>query len=438
MNTSSGENAFTILETIHRSGHFCVYKAKNYTKGTLVNIKTPEQRWKSDYSLCRQLRAEAETGLSLKHPSIRETLGLFEEDNTLYLVCEYLDGNPLENIIHFSSEKLDKETILNWILQILDALQYAHDQDILHLNVNTSSIIITTDNKVKLFGFGKDPDVWKTADADKTELHPVLFIAPEVFLGEKTGKHSDVYSVGILAYLLLCGQLPWSLDHRLTPSQQKNQTLQRPLINPDLLGKHIPHWLFSILNKALMLDPVKRFQSATAMAEAISSQSSLPYESCLSRSIGQGIPQNVKPEGKPGTREQIEISEPNQQLREQTSKPSGKDGLIKDVPLESRSETQSLTNQDESTRDESQAGSGKESPKHKVSARTSEHMGPEIQIQGPKRGEGGDISHMQRIFTIFAIITLLILAYIIVKYVVIKEEPAFAETDSLHACSAVS
>ncbi|MGC9361532.1 MAG: protein kinase domain-containing protein, partial [Candidatus Syntrophosphaera sp.] len=439
MDNFRGDNAFTILETINRSSHFCVYKAKNHARGTIVTIKTIEQRWRGEHSLIRQLKDEARTGQKLAHPNIRATLGLFEEDGTPYLVSEYLDGDPLENIINSPRAKIDQDTYLKWVLQLLDALGHAHSLGILHLNVNTATMIITADSDLKLFGFGKDPNIWKTAEPDESALHPVLFMAPEVFLEEGAGEYSDVYSVGVLGYLLLCGQLPWNFDRKLAPSQQKKQTLQRPVINPDLLGREIPRWLFTVLNKALMLDPEKRFKSFSAMADAISRQQVLPFESCLSRSTA-GVPaQEKKTEPPKELPAADEPPEPVQQTAEEPSEPieepieekpesAGKDALPPEIPPDDSAPLQEPVVKGH--QDEGPQVAPYEEPEEKLPK--TGRWGPEVKISGSKDGEGGDISNTQRVFRIFAVISLMILAYIIVKYVIIEEkEPAFSDADSL-------
>ena len=81
-----GENAYTILETLHQSRRFKVYKAKNYFSGNLVCIKTNTQRWHKDSLLVQQMRGEVETGLKLQHPHIRKTIGIFKDDAAVFMV----------------------------------------------------------------------------------------------------------------------------------------------------------------------------------------------------------------------------------------------------------------------------------------------------------------------------------------------------------------
>jgi formylglycine-generating enzyme required for sulfatase activity len=285
MNNTTNSIAYTIVQKLHQSRKYCVYKAKDNTTGKFVVLKVNERQWRNDPSCLQALREEGETGLRLNYPYIRKTIGLFEDDGALFLVSEYVEGETLDEIIAQTHFKISSELARKWTLQILEALIYAQQSGILHLNLNPANIIITSSQDIKIFGFGKDPQSWKYANPEDNKYHPVLFIAPEVFLGHKPFDfRADLYSVGVISYLLFCGQLPWYLDHRLSPSAQKNKTLDQIVINPHILGKLIPEWLFKILNKALMIEPSLRFNNAEEMHSAIISERDIPYVPCTIKS----------------------------------------------------------------------------------------------------------------------------------------------------------
>lgn len=300
MNDLPQEQTFTILDTLHKSRNFSTYKAKNYFSRKIVAMKTTQQRWTSDTSLNRALKREAEAGFLLKHPNIRETTGLFEDDGAVFVINEFIDGRNLNSILTGVGGETGFGTALKWVMQLLEAVSYAHSQRIFHLNLCPDNILIDFEQNLILIGFGKSPDSWKNHDAVAGEYHPLLFLAPEVFLGEAADHRSDIYSVGAVAYLMLCGELPWHLDRRDEPLLQKQQTLQRPVIDPDLMGKRVPRWLFTILNQCLMLDADLRFQSVGDLILAINEQRELPYRSCLERrgTIASSPP--AKPAAPPG------------------------------------------------------------------------------------------------------------------------------------------
>ncbi len=406
MNGNPGENAYTIIETLQKSRQFCVYKARNYFSGKIVTIKTNEQRYRSDADQVRQLRDEAETGLRLKHPHIRETIGVFEDGGTVYMVSEFLEGDLLNDILCIPQVDISFSQAIKWTLQLLDALAYAHKHQILHLNLNPSNIVITPDYDLKLFGFGKSPHSWKNADADKQGFHPVLFAPPEVFREENPDERSDLYSVGVLAYLLLQGKLPWKMDRWESPSGQKQQTLSQYALKPDQL---IPDWLFNILNKALMPDPSQRFASAIEMREAIANQRDIPYES------GTVLPQveSVLPIGaKLGDNQFSPYSLPDSASKPQQT-PDLQDSGARKPSLMDTQPGEAIP-----------SGQRPTDPGVRSSQPTVETPGINIPIKS--KAVSPEVKKMQKTFKILAIISLLILVYILFKYVIIKDKPIFS------------
>jgi serine/threonine protein kinase/formylglycine-generating enzyme required for sulfatase activity len=396
MNGNSGENAYTIIETLHKSRQFCVYKARNYFSGRIVTIKTNEQRFRSDADQVAQLRGEAETGLRLKHPNIRETIGLFEDGGTVYMVNEFLEGDPLNGILRIPHVDISYSQAIKWTLQLLTALEHAHKHLILHLNLNPTNIIITPDYDLKVLGFGKSPHAWKIADPEQHAHHPVLFTPPEVFLEENPDERSDLWSAAVIAWLLLRGRLPWELDRRESPSAQKQITFGQYPLNPDLPGKHIPAWLFSVLNKALQIDPARRFASAAEMREALVTQQEFTLENDGAGSVSE------PPKAQPA------LSADNQ------FSPLGVPTV---EPKPSLADTQPGI------------------PSRGVNTLPGKRPG-DTTVDGPvqkipiKRKETSpELKKLQKTFRVLGVISACILVYIILKYHVIKDGAIFGQAD---------
>ena len=287
MNGKSGENAYTILETLHKSRRYSVYKAKNYFTGQLVTIKTNSQRWLNDPLLLQQMKIEADTGTKLQHPSIRKTLGFFTDGPAVFIVSEYVEGVSLGNLLNTAKLDISFEHAQKWTLQLLDALDHAHALEIRHLNLNPDHVLISTRSELFLFGFGKNASEWKYAESDQGRLHPVLFTAPELFKGLSADQRADLYSLGVLAFILFYGQQPWAPDKHETPTLYKQRTFQPPVIDPELPRGRLPHYLYTILNKCLMIDPELRFGSAAEVREALLAQTEIPFQSCLTRYLAE-------------------------------------------------------------------------------------------------------------------------------------------------------
>jgi serine/threonine protein kinase len=376
MNDTTNGIAYTIVQTLHRSRKYWVYKARDNNTGKFVILKANDIQWRNDPTCIQALREESEAGLKLNHPYIRKTIGLFEDDGAYYLVSEFIEGETLDAILAQNHFKISYELAHKWTLQLLEAINYAHQCGILHLNLNPANIFINNSQDIKISGFGKDPQSWKYANPEESKYHPILFTAPEVFLERKPYDfRADIYSIGAIAYLLFCGQLPWSLDPPLSPSAQKSKTLEQIVINPNLLGKLIPERLFKILNKALMIDPQLRFNNAEEMHSAIISELDIPY-----------IPSTTKAEA----------------ISTQTT-------LTKETILPSQSESsyskkQHLSESDLSEKEKNVKSSSKKDNQEQQIVITTDHS----------------LTKMQKTLKIIGIISAGILIYIIVKYVIIK------------------
>ena len=389
MNGNTGENAYTIIETLHKSGRYCVYKARNYFSGRTVTIKTNEQRFRGDEARVRQLRDETETGLRLKHPNIRATIGLFEDGGTVYGVSEYIEGDTLGEILGIPHLSISYDQAVKLTLQLLDALDHAHRHQILHLNLNPSCVIITPEHDLKLFGFGKSPHAWKQASPEKHELHPVIFTSPEVFGGGNPDCRSDLWSAAVVAYLLFTGRLPWDLDKGLAPSEMKQSSLDQPPDKAAWTGKNLPDWLFNIIRKALLPDPASRFATADEMREAILDQQEVAPEAFSAPLAAQ-----------PAT------LEGPLQGDNQFSPPG-----VPQIPLRQGAKEDQLP-----------AGSV---PGPEIPSPATGETAPETEIAIKSEPPSPELRQLQKTFRTVVIISLLILLYIILKYYVINGRPIF-------------
>ncbi|HNT52267.1 MAG TPA: SUMF1/EgtB/PvdO family nonheme iron enzyme, partial [Candidatus Syntrophosphaera sp.] len=456
--------AYTILETLHKSHRYSIYKAKNYFSGQLVTIKTNVQRLRPDQILVQQMQSEAETGLRLQHPNIRRTLSIFSDDTAIFIVSEFVEGVSLSSLLNTPKLDISQEHAHLWSQQLLDALKHAHALQITHYNLNPSHILITPAADAMLFGFGKSPSEWKYAEADEGPQHPVLFAAPELFLGQPVDARVDIYSWGVLAYLMFCRQLPWSVDRHDSPTFQKQKTFQRPIIDPELLGTRLPRYLFTILNKCLMLDPAKRFADVHQLQEALDSQLELPYESCLVPAAEPVPPTLFRDEIPPDLPAEPVIEElPSQEPEPQSA----------ETPLEREFETPppalepmpesgmdellqpDIFNLEPEPRPEPKPGPQPQpTPQPRISTppptRFSKTAEPVVapagtpppvrrHVTSPKiKTPDKEVDSLRRLFRILKFASLAIVVYILFKYVIIRHEPKFSkltETEELQSAA---
>jgi serine/threonine protein kinase len=100
-------------------------------------------------------------------------------------------------------------------------------------------------------------------------VHPIMYVAPEMYQSRLSNPRADVYSWGVVVYQMLCGSLPWRIDRFLSPEGQKQQSMSRSIIMPEILGKEVPDWMFTLLLSCLKGDPRER-PSLSELAKLLS------------------------------------------------------------------------------------------------------------------------------------------------------------------------
>jgi len=209
---------------------------------------------------------EAEAAGRLSHPSIVTVYDVGEEPDLAFIAMDYAQGKPLSQYCKAGS-LLPLDRVHDIILKVADALEYAHQQNIVHRDIKPGNIIYNPSNGgVKVTDFG----IAKIVDDSKTKTGSVmgspLYMSPEQLMGKKVSGSSDVYSLGATFYQLLTGSPPFDGDSLATLTykiiNQKHSTIKS-------LRADIPASTTRIINKALQKDPEKRFSSAGSMAQTI-------------------------------------------------------------------------------------------------------------------------------------------------------------------------
>ncbi len=209
---------------------------------------------------------EAEAAGRLSHPSIVTVYDVGEEPDLAFIAMDYAEGKPLSAFTK-SSSLLSIEKVHAVILKVAEALEYAHQQNIVHRDIKPGNIIYNPGNgEVKVTDFG----IAKIVDDSKTKTGSVmgspLFMSPEQLMGKKVFGSTDVYSLGVTFYQLLSGNTPFDGDSIATLTYQIINAKPKSI---KLFRSDIPASTARIINKSLQKDPEKRFASAGAMALAL-------------------------------------------------------------------------------------------------------------------------------------------------------------------------
>ena len=149
---------------------------------------------------------------ALNHPNIATIYAIEEQDDEMFIVMEYIDGQELKSLI--DNNQLSIDNVLNYAAQIASGLQAAHEKDVTHRDIKSANIMITDKGQVKIMDFGL-AKVRGGAQMTKvgTRLGTAAYMSPEQARGENTDHRSDIWSFGVVLYEMLTGQLPFPGDY---------------------------------------------------------------------------------------------------------------------------------------------------------------------------------------------------------------------------------
>ena len=252
-------NRYEILEQLGGGGMAVVYKARDNFLNRLVTVKILRPEFVSDYDFVRRFRREAQAVARLSHPNIVNIHDVGQENETQYLEMEYVDGDNLKNLIK-NNPTLTLPKIANIVNQICDALQHAHENNIVHRDVKPQNILLTKDERIKLTDFGIAYEATSgTISNTETVLGSVHYISPEQAKGETSGAQSDIYSLGVVMYEMLTGQLPFKGDSPVAVALKHVQDLPP---RPSSINPQIPPSVERVVMRAMEKDPNRRYQTA--------------------------------------------------------------------------------------------------------------------------------------------------------------------------------
>jgi serine/threonine protein kinase len=258
---------YEVIELLGRGGMGMVYRASDRQLNREVAIKTVTEGLTGDPEMLQRFYHEAAKTGALKHPNIVILYDLGEQDGFPYIVMEYLSGDPLDRLIQ-SGRPLALAFKLKIIEQVCYALGYAHRNDVIHRDVKPGNVIVQPDGVTKLLDFGiarqekSDGHLTRTGHVIGT----IQYMAPERLKNEAFDGRSDIFSVGIMMYQLLTGQLPFSGDYSIV---QKILAEKHPPLS-DFLHNYPPA-LDVILDRSLAKSPEDRYATADEMASEVSS-----------------------------------------------------------------------------------------------------------------------------------------------------------------------
>jgi tRNA A-37 threonylcarbamoyl transferase component Bud32 len=249
---------YELIELVGRGGMSSVYKARDSLLERNVALKILHEHHSSDEEFVERFRREARSVAQLSHPNIVTVIDRGEDGGRQFIVFEFVEGESLKQFVDRTG-RLDCRTAVELTIEIARALGFAHQQGLVHRDVKPQNVLMNGDGKPKVTDFG----IARSLDVDGvTQTGTVLgtsnYLAPEQAAGDVVSAQTDVYSLGVVLYELLTGDVPFHGDNFVAVAMKHMQERPRDVRE---LRPEAPPRLAAVVARALEKDPRDRYAS---------------------------------------------------------------------------------------------------------------------------------------------------------------------------------
>jgi serine/threonine-protein kinase len=255
------DGRYRIVRKLGTGGMANVYLAEDQELGRRVAIKILDDRHAADEQFVERFRREAKNAAGLSHPNIVSIYDRGEAEGTYYIAMEYLDGRSLKELI-VGRGPAPVPVAIDYARQILAALRFAHRNGLVHRDIKPHNVLVDSEGRVKVTDFG----IARAGASQMTEAGSIVgtaqYLSPEQAKGTPVDQRSDIYSLGIVLYELLTGEVPFKGDTPVEIAMRHLSTVPEP---PSAKRPEVPHDLDLVVMRALAKDPGDRYTSAEEM-----------------------------------------------------------------------------------------------------------------------------------------------------------------------------
>lgn len=257
---------YEIVELIGKGGMASVYMGHQPSMNRNVAVKIMAQQLSEDELFVKRFKNEAQLIAQLEHAHILPVYDFGEEGGTLYIVMRYLPAGTLDDRISEAGIPLDEAAAI--FTQLASALDYAHQQDVIHRDLKPGNVMIDRQGNIFLtdFGIAKSLESGEKLTQTDSVVGTPTYMAPEQGLGESVDARSDIYSLGVILFEMLTGVVPFKADN---PMAVMLKHINDAAPNPSSIKPTIHQAVSAVVLKALAKDPDSRFQTAGEMADAL-------------------------------------------------------------------------------------------------------------------------------------------------------------------------
>jgi serine/threonine protein kinase len=259
------DDRYVLGESLGSGGMGEVYLAHDKVLDREVALKVLRSHYAGDEEFAERFRREARSAASLSHPNIVQVYDRGETgDGTSYITMEYVPGGTLKEQIERRGPFGARETAAVGA-QVADALGAAHERGVIHRDIKPQNVLVSASGDLKVTDFG----LARVASAVTSSASGAIFgtagyISPEQALGGPVGPRSDLYSLGVILYEMLTGELPFTADNSIAVCMKH---VTEPLRPPKHLNPEISDGMNALVVKLLAKDPAGRYASATELLD---------------------------------------------------------------------------------------------------------------------------------------------------------------------------
>ncbi|MCR1898165.1 Stk1 family PASTA domain-containing Ser/Thr kinase [Irregularibacter muris] len=252
-------NRYELIEEVGQGGMAIVYRAKDQLLNRFVAVKILRQEFIHDEQFIKKFKRESQAAASLSHPNVVNIYDVGVQENIHYIVMELVKGKTLKEYI-VENKKLSWEKAVDIAIQIASALDHAHKNHIIHRDIKPHNIIITNDNMAKVTDFGIARAITSsTLTQVEDTMGSVHYFSPEQARGGFVNEKSDLYSLGIVLYEMVIGEVPFNGETSVSVALQH---LQGELMAPIEKNNTIPEGLNEIIMRLLKKNSEERYPNA--------------------------------------------------------------------------------------------------------------------------------------------------------------------------------
>ena len=261
-------HTYELLEQLGQGGMGVVYKARHINFNEIFALKRLWEQYGSNELVKKLFFDEGRILRKLHHKNIVEVSDLFEFDGSYYIVMEYIEGRSLHEIVKRETGPIRQERAISLFKQMLEGMAFVHNQNppIIHRDIKPLNILVAANDALKITDFGIAKALDASGQSSTLLKGTPVYMSPEQIIAPSTVDiRTDVYSLGMTFYEMLCGHTPFESDKDMTPTSVYATVMNGKVLPPTHFYPGITKEIEAFVMKAILNDRSQRFASADEM-----------------------------------------------------------------------------------------------------------------------------------------------------------------------------